>query len=122
MNLSHNLFTVCWYHFIGSDRAENEVAADFEILSHKFQKQREQLLPSKTVDCIKSYHPASILSSRDMMILDWNTIHVPGIGLMNNQNGNKNLCFMNAVLQCLSYTPALTQWLLHEQDKLTNCM
>jgi hypothetical protein len=41
---------------------------------------------------------------------------------MNNRNRDKNLFFINAVIQCLAYTPALAQWLLTEQDKLTICM
>ncbi len=63
-----------------------------------------------------------MLSSRNTMSLNWHLIHSPGGGLMNNGNRDKNLCFINAVIQCLAYTPALTQWLLTEQDKLTICM
>lgn len=56
-----------------------------------------------------------------MMTLDWNMIRTAGMGLINNENGNKNLCFMNAVFQCLAYTPGLTQWLLNEQHEIENC-
>jgi ubiquitin C-terminal hydrolase len=56
------------------------------------------------------------------MALTWNLVHSHGVGLVNNGTRDKNLCFINAVVQCLAHTPALAQWLLAEKDKLKNCM
>jgi len=120
VSISQNLLSVLSISLTESRTSESEAETD-TLLS----KRSREILPSRALeitDVSKSYHLASILSSRNMMSLNWHLIHSPGVGLMNNTNGDKNLCFMNVVLQCLAYTPALAQWLLREQDKLTICM
>jgi ubiquitin C-terminal hydrolase len=56
------------------------------------------------------------------MELSWTLIHSHGIGLANNGIRDKNLCFINSVVQCLAHTSALAQWLVTEKDKSKNCM
>ena len=40
--------------------------------------------------------------------LTWSRIRKTGIGLLNLGNN----CYLNATLQCLAYTPPLSQWLV----------
>ena len=42
------------------------------------------------------------------MELNWSKIRKIGIGLLNLGNN----CYLNATLQCLAYTPPLSQWLV----------
>jgi ubiquitin carboxyl-terminal hydrolase 36/42 len=47
--------------------------------------------------------------------LSWNKIRKTGIGLLNLGNN----CYLNATLQCLAYTPPLSQWLVAKTHSVT---
>jgi ubiquitin carboxyl-terminal hydrolase 36/42 len=47
--------------------------------------------------------------------LNWNKIKKTGIGLLNLGNN----CYLNATLQCLAYTPPLSQWLVAKTHSAT---
>ena len=63
----------------------------------------------------KLYHRANILTESELQ-LEWTTIRSPGCGLENkNYLGQcKNICFMNAIIQCISYISSFVQWLLND--------
>lgn len=47
--------------------------------------------------------------------LSWNKIKKTGLGLLNLGNN----CYLNATLQCLAYTPPLSQWLIAKTHSVT---
>jgi len=46
---------------------------------------------------------------------NWNKIKKTGVGLLNLGNN----CYLNATLQCLAYTPPLSQWLVSKPHSST---
>ncbi|CAF1348938.1 unnamed protein product [Adineta steineri] len=96
------------------------IDSDLEITS-PLKRSRELLATSMTMTVnVSISHVASLLSTNDIA-LTWRSIQSRGVGLSNNGTRDKNLCFINAVVQGLAHTPALVQWLISEQHKLKNC-
>ncbi|CAF3701085.1 unnamed protein product [Adineta steineri] len=98
------------------------IDSDFEIISPP-KRSRELLASSMTptVNISVPHHVASLLSTKNDMALTWSLIKSRGVGLMNNGTRDKNLCFINAVVQGLAHTPALAQWLINQQHKWKKC-
>ena len=48
---------------------------------------------------------------------EWIQVHKIGAGLTNLGN----TCFMNTVIQCLTYCPPLANYLLHDNDHNSKC-
>ena len=54
-------------------------------------------------------------NNKSSLDLGWNKIRKTGIGLLNLGNN----CYLNATLQCLAYTPPLSQWLVAKTHSVT---
>ncbi len=57
--------------------------------------------------------PKRVLCQPDIVSLSWHKCHRIGSGLINMGN----TCFLNSVLQCLTYTPPLVNYLLSHHHK-----
>jgi len=78
-----------------------------------------ELLKAKFTTSFKTKSPLlikdSTANSNNLLVktplwldLNWSKIRKSGIGLLNLGNN----CYLNATLQCLAYTPPLSQWLV----------
>lgn len=61
----------------------------------------------------KPYHRADVFSEHQAQ-MEWTMLNMPGYGLTNKDvKGNcMNICYINAVVQCLANTAPFVQWLL----------
>lgn len=57
--------------------------------------------------------PKVTLFNKDELVLAWNSVRGAGPGLVNLGN----TCFLNSVIQCLTYTPPLANYLLSGEHK-----
>ena len=78
-----------------------------DYLKQKYQllNNSNQIKQSQSLNCLS----ISTNSKADKWLeLEWCKIRKNGIGLLNLGNN----CYLNATLQCLAYTPPLSQWLV----------
>uniref|UniRef100_A0A8C5G937 Ubiquitin carboxyl-terminal hydrolase n=1 Tax=Gouania willdenowi TaxID=441366 RepID=A0A8C5G937_GOUWI len=59
--------------------------------------------------------PRKVLFSPDQLNLNWARVHDIGAGLMNAGN----TCYLNSVLQCITYTPPLANYMLTKEHSKT---
>ena len=59
------------------------------------------------------FSPKVTLFNKDELALTWNSVRGIGPGLVNLGN----TCFLNSVIQCLTYTPPLANYLLSGEHK-----
>ena len=61
------------------------------------------------------YHRAAVLNSSQIQ-MEWKTLHTVGCGLSNTDElgACRNVCYINAVIQCLAVTAPFVQWLCSE--------
>ena len=59
------------------------------------------------------FSPKVTLFNKDELALTWNSVRGVGPGLVNLGN----TCFLNSVIQCLTYTPPLANYLLSGEHK-----
>ncbi len=60
-------------------------------------------------------HPKRVLFSPDKLEVAWKQVRAIGAGLSNMGN----TCFLNSVLQCLSHTPPLFNYVMSDHHKQT---
>lgn len=75
--------------------------------NHKIQKKQ----PLKEISI--NTNIKGPLFNKSKLISTWKTSRKIGPGFVNGQN----TCFLNSVLECLTYTPPLAQYLLQEEHK-----
>jgi ubiquitin C-terminal hydrolase len=65
----------------------------------------------------KPYHQAGEFTKYCAQ-MEWTVTHVPGVGLNNIDNrGNcKNICYINAIIQCFANTAPFVNWLLTDRS------
>lgn len=94
----------------------NESASTIDFVKYDknpmdYLKKKYQLLNENgKIQKSQSMSSISITSTLSDKITDqeWSKIRKNGIGLLNLGNN----CYLNATLQCLAYTPPLSQWLV----------
>ena len=59
------------------------------------------------------FSPKVTLFNKDELVLPWSSVRGVGPGLVNLGN----TCFLNSVIQCLTYTPPLANYLLSGEHK-----
>lgn len=88
---------------------ETNNAADASTLNNELSKLKESLEDSMdTLKTNKLTNHSHQLHQKSPIDLNWCKIRKTGIGLLNLGNN----CYLNATLQCLAYTPPLSQWLV----------
>lgn len=93
----------------------------FEQLKEKYQpiNKMNEDTPSLTLTTPPANEipqPGKVLYNSESLHMKWSNPHPIGSGLCNLGN----TCFLNSVLQCLTYTPPLYNYLLSNHHK-TNC-
>ncbi|CAF4889710.1 unnamed protein product [Rotaria sp. Silwood1] len=65
---------------------------------------------------MRPYHRTSISSVSDLM--NWSCLNQHGIGLENcgRKKSQQNICYLNAIIQCLANTAPFAQWLLRDAN------
>jgi len=66
------------------------------------------------------YHPIAPLTPSKLK-LNWSMVKTHGVGLINKDGSRKclNICYMNAIVQCLSNAAPFVQWLINNNYHLT---
>lgn len=64
-------------------------------------------------DAASTFSPTVTLFNKEDLMLTWNSVRGVGPGLVNLGN----TCFLNSVIQCLTYTPPLANYLLSGEHK-----
>ncbi|CAF4803792.1 unnamed protein product [Rotaria sp. Silwood1] len=65
---------------------------------------------------MRSYHRTSTSAVPDLM--NWTCLKQHGIGLENcgRKKSQQNICYLNAIIQCLANTAPFAQWLLRDAN------
>lgn len=97
--------------FIFSESATTIDFVKYDKNPMDYLKQKYQLLENvnqiQQSNSITSQNSSTYPSDK-WLELEWSKIRKNGIGLLNLGNN----CYLNATLQCLAYTPPLSQWLV----------
>jgi ubiquitin C-terminal hydrolase len=74
----------------------------------------QQSLPSKYSE--ELYHQVGVFSERHIQ-MEWTILNKPGCGLTNKDEERicKNMCYINAIIQCLANTAPFVEWLLSDR-------
>jgi len=74
----------------------------------------QQPLPPKYSE--ELYHQVGLFSEHHIQ-MEWIILNKPGCGLLNKDEEGvcKNMCYINAIIQCLANTAPFVQWLLSDR-------
>ena len=77
------------------------------------QQEETDSASSPKNDAASIFSPKVMLFNKEDLALTWKSVRGVGPGLVNLGN----TCFLNSVIQCLTYTPPLTNYLLSGEHK-----
>jgi hypothetical protein len=96
------------YQLLNTTATANAASTSSQTIVQNPNATKPKLVLNGTSPATSNGDVAKVSTNGSAMDLSWNKIKKTGIGLYNLGNN----CYLNATLQCLAYTPPLSQWLV----------